>query len=189
MKKLTVFILLITFLAFSTPSSAEMVLVYFSEAGAAKTGLTATIDIIDVADASVDVNDGALTELASGWYKHDFSGIDATKTYVWYADGSSSLCDAERYIEGVINLTTAKVNAEVVDVLKTDTITELSAGAPAKNPTLETAIMLQYMNLRNLNETTATEQRIFNDAGTEIAESDLSDAAGVTSYGELRAPN
>ena len=116
MKKLSIFIASIILLVFSVSGFTEPVLVHFDEAGTGKTGLTATIDIIDVSDGSVDVNDGALTELAaSGWYWHDFSGIDATKTYVWYADGSSSLCDAERYKKGAITLTTAKVSDGVWD--------------------------------------------------------------------------
>lgn len=111
MKKLTVFILLIALLAFSAQVNAEMIVVYYSEAGAAKTGLSVTIDITDVADGSLDIDDGACTELANGWYKYDFSD-DATKNYTWLADGGAGLCDPERYIEGNIYLTTAKVNAE-----------------------------------------------------------------------------
>ena len=85
--------------------------------------------------------------------------------------------------------TPTQVNAQVSDVLKTDTISELSVGAPAATPSFEDAIMLMYMDFRNANETTASEYRIKNNAGTNIAESDLSDAAGTTTFGELRAPN
>jgi len=76
---------------------------YFSEGGAPKTGLSPTIDITDVSDGSLDIDNGAMTELANGWYKYDFSGADATKRYVWLVDGGSELVDPERYIEGEVN--------------------------------------------------------------------------------------
>jgi hypothetical protein len=43
----------------------------------------------------------------------------------------------------------ADVNAEVSDVLKVDTISELGVGIPATTPTFEDALMLLYMALRN----------------------------------------
>ena len=100
MKKFIALILLTVFLAFSTPSFAEMVVVWYSEGGAAKTGLSVTVDIRDVADGSLDVNDGAMTEVCSGWYRYDFAAADSTKQYVCLCDGGSGLCDPERYREG-----------------------------------------------------------------------------------------
>jgi len=96
-----------------------IITVYFSEAGAAKTGLSPTIDITDVADGSLDINDGAMTELANGWYKYDFSAADATKQYVYLCDGGAGLVGPERYIEGKIDITLAKINAEVDTALDT----------------------------------------------------------------------
>ena len=72
----------------------------FTEGGAAKTGLSPTIDIIDVSDGSLDVNDGAMTELSNGWYKYDFSAADITKEYVYEIDGTMALACTEFYKDG-----------------------------------------------------------------------------------------
>lgn len=85
--------------------------------------------------------------------------------------------------------TPAQVNTEVSDVIKTDTISELSAGAPDATPTLEDALMLLYMKERNKTQTTASEFRITNDAGTVITESDLSDNGTTFEKSEQRAAN
>jgi len=68
-----------------------------------------------------------------------------------------------------------QVNAEVVDVMTADVISELSVGAPPTNPTVVQALMLLYMALRNRRETTASQTRIFNNAGTAVALASVSD--------------
>ena len=100
MKKLIAFILFITLLIFSLPASGIMVTAWYSEGGAAKTGLSVTVDIRDVSDGSLDVDDGAMTEVGDGWYRYDFSGADDTKDYTALCDGGSGLCDPERYVPG-----------------------------------------------------------------------------------------
>jgi hypothetical protein len=60
----------------------------------------------------------------------------------------------------------AQINTEVVDVLKTDTIAEPAQGAPPATPTFEEALMYVYFKLRNKSETTATEDALYDDAGT-----------------------
>lgn len=79
---------------------------------------------------------------------------------------------------GLSTLTAAQVNAEVVDVIRVDALSEL-ASVPAATPALDKALMFLYMALRNQMTVTASEQRIRNDAGTSIAASSLSDD-GVT---------
>ncbi len=79
------------------------------------------------------------------------------------------------------------VNDEVADVLKTDTISELGAGAPAATPSIEDAIMLLYMDKRNKTETTASEHRLTNNAGVVITESDISDNGTTFTKGEFGA--
>ena len=69
----------------------------------------------------------------------------------------------------------ADVNAEVVDVLRTDTLTELALGAPVAQPALDRAIMFIYMDMRNKITQTGSLRTIFNDAGTAIIKSTLSD--------------
>jgi hypothetical protein len=66
--------------------------------------------------------------------------------------------------------TTAKsdVNAEVSDVLKTDTIAEQAQGAPTATPTFEEAIGYLYMALRNRLDVSDIFKKFYNDAGTVI---------------------
>ena len=75
-----------------------------------------------------------------------------------------------------------EVNAEVSDVLKTDTIAEMAQGAPPATPTFEEAVMYVYMALRNKMDVTATLKEFHNDAGTVIWKKTLSDDG--TTYSE-----
>lgn len=52
-------------------------------------------------------------------------------------------------------------------------------------PTLRQAIMLLYMWLRNNSQATATERRVFNNAGTEILDATMSDDGTTFSQGQL----
>lgn len=80
-------------------------------------------------------------------------------------------------------VTTADVNTQVVDVLRTDTITELSS-VPTANPGIHTMIQWIYQNLRNKETVTATTHTIFNDAGTSIATSTIADDGTTFTRGE-----
>lgn len=82
--------------------------------------------------------------------------------------------DVAAAIAALNNISTSDVLAQVNAALNT-AIAELGVGAPAATPTLRTAVMLLYMNLRNRTTTTATAQTIQNDAGTTIATAVLSD--------------
>jgi len=81
--------------------------------------------------------------------------------------------------------TPAQVNAEVSDVIKTDTIAELPQAAPDATPTLEKAIMLLYMALRNKLDVDANFKEIHDNGGTVIAKKALSDDG--TTYSEAEA--
>ena len=72
---------------------------YFSEDGSPKTGLSPTLDIIDLSDNSVVINDGAMTEVGQGWYKYTFAGYDNSKDYAILCD-SVTLIGSERYAVG-----------------------------------------------------------------------------------------
>jgi hypothetical protein len=54
-------------------------------------------------------------------------------------------------------------------------------------PTLRQAIMLLYMAVRNNSQSTATERRVLNDAGTEILDATMSDDGTTFSQGKLTA--
>ena len=61
----------------------------------------------------------------------------------------------------------ADVNAEVVDVVRTDTNAELSS-LPGASPTLTQILMFLYEIARNKLVTIATEQRLYKDNGTTV---------------------
>ena len=79
----------------------------------------------------------------------------------------------------------ADVNTEVVDALETDTLVELSQGAPSATPSIKDALMLSYMALRNKRTTTSSEDAIYNDAGTKIAKRTLTDDGSTLDQSEL----
>ena len=82
----------------------------------------------------------------------------------------------EATVNSLNNISAADVNTQVVDVLKTDTIAEMAQGAPPASPTFEQAINYLYRKLRNKTETTATEDALYDDAGTtKLIKSVLSD--------------
>jgi len=89
-------------------------------------------------------------------------------------------------IAALENISTSQVNAEVVDALGTDTLSELSQGAPTATPTIKTAIMLLYMLARNKKEVTSTELALYADDGsTKVTKSTLSDDGTTFTEGEL----
>ena len=80
---------------------------------------------------------------------------------------------------------TAQINAEVLDVMATDTITEQGVGAPPAAPTHRQAIDYLYMAWRNSVVTTASVTSISNDAGTTIASATVSDDGSTFTKGEF----
>lgn len=64
--------------------------------------------------------------------------------------------------------TPAQVNTEVLDVLNTDTFAEPGQGAPAATTTLVAKINYIYKFLRNKILTSATEIKVYDDAGTTV---------------------
>lgn len=86
-------------------------------------------------------------------------------------------------IAALNDLSAAEVNAEVVDAIATDTISELG-GVPSATPTLQAAIMFLYMALRNRRDTTASDDEVHNDAGSVIATASLTDNGTVFTKGE-----
>lgn len=72
------------------------------------------------------------------------------------------------------------VTRQIKDVTYTgQTLTELSQAQPASAPTIEQALMLPYMALRNSASTTTSEYRITNNAGTVIAKAAIAESASV----------
>lgn len=89
-------------------------------------------------------------------------------------------------IANLNNISAADVNAQVSDVIKTDTYTLPGQEAPSATPTLEGAILYLYKFLRNKIETTATAISIYDDAGTTVDQkSTISDDGTTFSRGEF----
>ena len=96
---------------------------------------------------------------------------------------------AETTVTGLNDLSTAQVNAEVVDVLKTDTVAEMAQGAPPASPTMQQILNYMYRELvRNkvvVDTNTANQKQIFADDGSTILyEKDLTNASNVTTVAE-----
>ena len=75
----------------------------------------------------------------------------------------------------------------MVDVLKTDPLTELSQGKPVSTPTFEEAVMALYHSTRDKVEISSSELRIYNDAGTCIFKKALSDSGTVVTEAEAES--
>ncbi len=97
---------------------------------------------------------------------------------------ASNIGNLDAAISSLNNISTAQVNAEVADVLKTDTITELT-GVPSATPTFEDAIMFLYMALRNRNTASSSQRTIQNDAGATIGTATLTDSGSVFTKNEF----
>lgn len=68
-----------------------------------------------------------------------------------------------------------QVNDEVLDVIATDTNSEL-ASIPSATPTIRQILMLLYMAIRNKRTASTSEEKIHNAAGTAIATAVVSDS-------------
>ena len=98
---------------------------------------------------------------------------------------------AESSISALNDISTADVNAQVVDVIRTDTIAEMSQGAPPLAPTLAQMVNYLYRQMvRNeirVDTNTANQQQIIADDGTTILyEKGLTNASNVTTIGEAQ---
>jgi hypothetical protein len=92
--------------------------------------------------------------------------------------------DVPGLIAALNNISTADVNTQVADVMKTDTISEMSQQAPPATPTFEEAVMYLYMALRNKIDVTSALKEFHNDSGTVIWKKTLSDNGTIYSEAE-----
>lgn len=72
------------------------IIVFFTESGNPKTGLSATIDIWKL-DGTQVITAQSMTEVAGGFYTYDFTTYDEDIDYCIRADGSNVLTDTDRY--------------------------------------------------------------------------------------------
>jgi hypothetical protein len=97
----------------------------------------------------------------------------------------ANIANLDAAVSSRSTLSAADVNTEVADVLRTDAMAELAQGIPPATPTMEEAVMLLYMAVRNKLTVTAIEKGIYNDAGTKITKKTLADDG--TTYTESEA--
>jgi hypothetical protein len=79
-----------------------------------------------------------------------------------------------------------QVNAEVVDALFADLISELSQGLPAATPTIATALMALYMTWRNSTTQSTTEMKVRNNAGSVICKATTTDSGSEFTKGQYQ---
>jgi len=70
---------------------------FFSYDGAPKTGLNASLTIYNISDGSAVTTGAAVTEVAGGFYKYDFSAFTNTGNYAFVFDGGATQPAGERY--------------------------------------------------------------------------------------------
>lgn len=81
----------------------------------------------------------------------------------------------------------SQVNAEVVDALFTDLISELSAAAPSATPSIANALMALYMAWRNQTTQSTTELKVRNNAGSVICKAATTDSGSEFTKGQFVA--
>ena len=108
----------------------------------------------------------------------DDSGFNANSSSVGLVQNVSS-------VESMSATMKAEVNAEMVDVLGTDTMAEMTQGIPPATPTFKQAVMYLYMRLRNKLTVTSSEHAIYNNVGTKIAKKTVSDDGSTYTEAEM----
>ena len=89
-------------------------------------------------------------------------------------------------ISALNDISAASVNAEVVDALNTDTYAEPGQGVPAATTSLAAKNNYLYKFLRNKKTQTATDLKVFDDAGTTVDhKSTVSDNGTTFTKGEI----
>ena len=158
--------------------------IYDALYGASATGFDANgrVDVGSVAGTAQTANDnGADINLILA---------DTNELQTDWANGGrlDNLLDAralEATVAALNDLSAAQVNAEVVDAVGTDTLAEMSQGAPPLAPTMRQALNYLYRELvRNkvvVDTNTANQKQVFADNDSTILyEKDLTNASNVT---------
>jgi hypothetical protein len=148
-----------------------------------------SVDFDDGVRAGLTALPNAAADAAGGLAISDAGGLDLDTTD---SNVSAILTDTAEIgiagagltdLGGMSTGMKGEVNAEVADVVRTDTASELAA-VPAASPALHTMIQWIYQKLRNKETSSATAATIANDAGTAIGTSTLSDDGTTFTKGE-----
>ena len=143
---------------------------------------------------------GGLTEVGTtGVYYSSLTAAEAASDYIYFIaspnTGSGKRQDLLINCTAVASVTqvattddintagAAVINAQVIDVIRVDTVAELT-GVPAASPALHTMVQWNYEAARNLRETRSTFDRITNDAWVAIATATVADDGTTFTRGE-----
>jgi hypothetical protein len=143
------------------------------------------------------VASGGITaaSIATGAIDADALAADAgteLATAVWAAgtrelsSGNNIVLAKGTGVTGFNDLSAAQVNAEVVDAVGVDTLSQLTQAAPTATPTMRTALMQLYMWNRNKTTETTSQASLYDDAGTTVLQkAAISDVASVFTKDEI----
>jgi len=160
--------------------------IYVFDLTQAETNADMVILFAKSATANVKIEPVVVYTMAVGVGNRVASDSEAVSGSTTAADNvEANIGNLDAAVSTRSTLTSANVNTEVVDVLRTDTMTELSQAVPPATPTMEEAVMLLYMAVRNKLTVTNGEKGFYNDAGTKVAKKTLSDDG--TTYTESEA--
>ncbi len=142
-------------------------------AGVAK--MAGTLQTLDALDTAQDAQ-----------HADTQSKADTIDTVVDAIKAVTDLLPDSGALSSLSTLTAAQVNAQVLDVIATDVIAQLTQGAPPATPSLQQAIMYLYQTWRNKVTESATEWKSYDDAGsTEICKRTVSDDGTTFTAGEV----
>jgi hypothetical protein len=173
----------------------------------AYTGATKTVTLDSAPDFTIIAGDGVKTfvtapgttaptvgqirtEMEGVGYFLDLIKADTNELQTdWVNGGRLDLlldaCALEATVAALNNISTLDVNAQVVDVMKTDTVSEMAQGAPPATPTMEQILNYLYRKYRNKTETTSSEDAVYDDAGTtKLVKATISDDTVTFTKGE-----
>lgn len=174
---------------------------HFTTGGVPITGLTPTIDIIEMGITNtLVVSSGSLSEVGIGWYRYDFTTYDPTKNYVFTIDGGVSLPACERYKHGgnesyVEDISSEVWNETVIDHLSVGSTGEALAQIKANTATIvvnEVTIvtllnlLLKYQRNRTKIDVPNNQLIIYDDdCITPLTVFNLKDFSGMPSVAEV----
>lgn len=181
--------------------ATKIIAVNFTNNGVPALGLSPTIDIWELSPDSLVVNNGALVEVAQGWYRYNFVTYDYTKTYVFTIDGGVTLtqpCDRykiggnESFVEdisyqvweesGAAHLTLG-TTGYIVNQIKADT-TNIIISVAAATTLIQT--LLKYERNRTRIDPIAKTLTVYDDdCITPLQVFDLLDTTGTPSVTEV----
>ena len=142
---------------------------------------TGGITAASIADAAID-NATFAADVGSTVYASNIIALAVNKALANYDPPTKDEMDTAH----ALLATPAQVNAQVLDVMATDTISLPGQGAPSVTPTIVTALGYLYKNWRNKKTQTATEFKLFADDGTTADQkATVSDDATTATKGEM----